>query len=131
MEEQWRDISGYEGLYQVSNLGQVKSMDYRHTGKEKVISSQTQKNGYLHVSLWKDRTKRFFYIHRLVADAFIPNPDNLPEVNHKDECLSNNSVDNLEWCTSIYNANYGTRNSRMSNSKKSVKCEDFKISGNR
>lgn len=113
MQEIWKDIEGYEGLYQVSNYGRIKSLDYRHKGIPKIMVSGKQNNGYMNVGLWKDRQKTTYYIHRLVAKAFLPNPDGLPEVNHIDECLSNNMVTNLEWCTSEYNANYGTRNERM------------------
>lgn len=120
MEEIWKDIKGYEGLYQVSNLGRVKSLDYRHKGTSKVMSPGKQKNGYLNVGLWSGRKKETKYVHRLVAEAFVPNPNNWPEVNHKDECLTNNVASNLEWCTSEYNANYGTRNQRMSKSKRAA-----------
>ena len=112
MIEEWRSVIGYEGLYEVSNTGQVRSLDryvktcygsYRlHKGK--VLSPSIRPDGYLVVSL----QYRMFRVHRLVAEAFLPNPDNLPQVNHKDEVKSNNCVDNLEWCDSKYNNNYGT-----------------------
>ena len=112
MIEEWRPVVGYEGLYEVSNTGRVRSVDryvktcygsYRlHKGK--VLSPGIRPDGYLVVSL----QYRMFRVHRLVSEAFLPNPDNLPQVNHKDEDKSNNRVDNLEWCDSKYNNNYGT-----------------------
>ena len=117
MEEIWKGIKGYEGLYQVSNLGRVKSLERvsKHTKgymahyKEKILASISEKNGYVRTILTKNNTSKSYYIHRLVAEAFIPNPDNLPEVNHIDENKANNCVNNLEWCTHKYNSNYGTR----------------------
>lgn len=124
MEEVWKDIVGYEGKYQISNFGNVKSLarEYdtmnkfnrrKHTVvEEHMMKIQHYSNGYPFVGLSKDGKTRGHMIHRLVAMAFLLNPDNLPEVNHKDENKDNNCVDNLEWCTSKYNANYGTRNER-------------------
>lgn len=124
MEEIWKDIEGYEGLYQVSNLGNVKSLyrEYDLSNKfgfirhvvieEHFMRIQKCSNGYRFVALSKNSKVKQHLIHRLVAAAFIPNPDNLPQVNHKDECIENNTADNLEWCSAKYNANYGTRNER-------------------
>lgn len=114
MIEQWKDIKGYEGLYQISNLGRVRSLNYNRTGKVKVLKNSPAKHGYLKISLWHNGKKKTFTIHRLVAEAFIPNPDNLPCVNHKDEDKTNNCVGNLEFCTPEYNNNYGTHNERVS-----------------
>lgn len=112
MNEEWKDIKGYEGLYQVSNLGRVKSLErvsiQKHKIKEKIRACNYDKDKYLILNICKDRKTRTFKVHRLVAEAFIPNPDNLPEVNHKDEDKTNNKVDNLEWCNRKYNMNYGT-----------------------
>ena len=113
MREEWRPLVGYEGYYMVSNLGNVKSLNYRGTGKEKILKPQKTGDSYLQVHLYLDGKGKFYLVHRLVAQAFLPNPDNLPEVNHKDENPKNNNVDNLEWCTSKYNSNYGTRNQRV------------------
>ena len=104
--EEWKDIKGYEGIYQISNKGRVKSLNYRHTGKEGILSLN-KRNGYFFIWLYKKGEKRKpFDIHRLVAEHFILNPDNLPVVNHKDENKLNNNVENLEWCTQEYNVNY-------------------------
>ena len=107
MNEIYKDIVGYEGKYQVSNLGNVKSLNYKRSGKEKLLVPYQTANGYMTISLWNNNRGHTEYIHRLVAKAFIDNPDNLPEVNHKDENKQNNSVENLEWCDSKYNMNYG------------------------
>ena len=112
--EQWLPIEGYEDLYQVSNLGRVKSLNYRKSNQEKILKQDTNKKGYQQVQLYKDRKPKTFRVHRLVANAFIPNPNNLPQVNHKDEVKANNHVSNLEWCTVEYNINYGTRNEKVS-----------------
>lgn len=111
MKENWKDIKGYEGLYQVSDRGRIKSLNYNHTGKEKLLTP-VEVCSYMKVCLTKGKTQKQPSVHRLVAEAFIPNPDNLPEVNHKDEDKTNNQVENLEWCTSKYNVNYGTAISR-------------------
>ena len=108
--EIWKDIEGYDGMYQVSNLGRVKSFKQ---GKERIMKPVYDTYGYLQVGLSKNGKQKFCSIHRLVAQAFIPNPDNLPEINHKDENKENNSVENLEWCDKKYNNNYGTRNQRV------------------
>ena len=125
MKEEWRDIKGYEGLYQVSNLGRVKSlprMVKRKNGsysitKEKMLKPSKNKDGYLKVGFNKDGICKKFLVHRLVAMAFIPNPDNLSEINHKDECKISNNVDNLEWCTHEYNLHYGTLYERSSKAR--------------
>lgn len=126
MEEIWKDIVGYEGFYQVSNLGRVKSLDryieitnkrgtlYRRPIKGRLLSLNNADGDYISVALTKDSIGIFYSVHRLVAQAFIPNPDNLPQVNHKDENPSNNYADNLEWCTAKYNSNYGTRCEKLS-----------------
>ena len=101
MKEIWKDIKGYEGLYQVSNFGRVKS-------STKILANRLSKRGYYIVTLYKNAKGVTKTVHRLVAQAFIPNPDNLPQVNHKDENKLNNRVDNLEWCTAKYNINYSS-----------------------
>lgn len=122
--ESWKDIEGYEGVYQVSNEGRVRSLGNNKKRKEKTLKPQCDRLGYLTVLLYKGKPKRLL-IHRLVAKAFLPNQNDYPIINHKDENKENNfvfinedgSVDseksNLEWCTSKYNCNYGTRNNKM------------------
>lgn len=112
--EEWKNIIGYEGLYQVSSYGRVKSLGNDKTRKEKLLKPKTNGRGYLLVCLNKDGKQNFYFVHRLVTQAFIPNPDNLPQVNHKDENKLNNCVSNLEWCTCKYNINYGTRTEKIS-----------------
>jgi len=104
MNEIWRSIKDYEGLYEVSNWGRVRNS---RTGR--VLRPGLAGNGYYTVNICRRNSK---CIHRLVAEAFIPNPNNYPEVNHKDENKLNNRVDNLEWCPAEYNINYGTGNER-------------------
>lgn len=124
MQEIWKDIPSFEGYYQISNLGNIKSVtrkakvkilnnDYR-TIKGQLISPAKTRDGYLKVSLSKNHKRYYFKVHRLVAQVFIPNTNNYPCINHKDENKENNRVDNLEWCTVKYNCNYGTRNERIS-----------------
>ena len=117
MEEIWKDVEGYEGIYQVSNLGRVKSLARLiepSNGKrpywiyECIMSQYKESTGYMNVKLSKNGRHKSAFVHRLVAQAFHPNPDNLREVNHKDENKTNNRVDNLEWCSTSYNVQYGT-----------------------
>ena len=113
MEEIYKDKKDYEGLYQVSNFGNVMSLNYYRSRKPGLLIPVKNKDGYLQVTLCKDRKKKTFLIHRLVGETFLENPNNLPEINHKDEDKTNNRADNLEWCTSEYNLNYGTINERI------------------
>ena len=113
MEEIWRDIKGFEGYYQVSNTGNVKSLERTvRNGRgykiipEKILEGYDNGNGYLYVKLCKEGKRKQYRINRLVAMAFIPNPNNLPEVNHKDKIRTNNNIENLEWCTKQYNVEY-------------------------
>ena len=116
MEEIWKDIDGYEGLYQVSNLGNIKHLEQkRYNPLTKTYSVYTERpikqrlsRRYMCVSLCKDTEKHTHRVHRLVAKAFISNPNNLPIINHKDENPLNNVYTNLEWCDIKYNTNYGT-----------------------
>ena len=125
-KEYWKPVVGYEGHYQVSNFGRVKSIKF---GKE-IILKQKIKDGYYYVGLSKNGIVKNYFVHRLVAEAFIPNPNNLPQVNHKDENKLNNSVDNLEWCDAKYNRNYGTINERLSKSQINGKCSKIVIQYN-
>ena len=101
--ELWKDIPLYEN-YQVSSLGNVKSLKF---GKEKMMKQSISNNGYCQVHLCKEGKSKTYLVHRLVAQAFLDNSDNLPQVNHKDENKQNNTIENLEYCTAKYNINYG------------------------
>ena len=112
MEEVWKDIDEYEGLYQVSNYGRIKSLK---KGKEIILKSRKDKDGYSQVGLWKNGSKKQKTVHRLVALHFIPNDDLFKtEINHKDENKENNNINNLEWTDHITNINYGNRNKKLS-----------------
>ena len=114
--EIWKDIKGYEGIYQVSNMGRVKSLDRLDNKGRKthghILKVKHDGGGYCQVALSKNGKQIYPKVHRLVALHFIPNVDNKPQINHKDEDKENNAADNLEWVTSKENANYGTRNIR-------------------
>ena len=109
MKEIWKDIKDFEGLYQVSNLGNVRRIKFINNKieKEKITMLKPNKNIYLQVMLCKNGKTKRKNVHRLVAETFIDNPNNYDCVNHKDENKHNNSINNLEWCTRIYNMNYG------------------------
>lgn len=124
MSEIWKDVVGYEGFYKVSSLGKVRSMA-RHGTPDRIVRAIPDKNGYLRVHLSKNGERRNVCVHRLVAIAFVENPNNKPQVNHKDECKTNNEVANLEWVTCLENNNYGTRNSRVSKSKRNTNCKSI------
>lgn len=106
MKEVFKDIPGYEGLYQVSNLGRVKSLNYLNTKQEKILKFRQNNCGYLYVTLSKNGIAKCYSVHRLVARTFIENPANLPQVNHIDQNKQNNCALNLEWCTVQYNTRY-------------------------
>lgn len=129
MEEIWKPVKGYEGLYEVSNLGKVRSLDhickYRIKGyvitkliEGRILNNHLATIGYYILGLHKDKKSRFVYVHRLVAEAFIENPNGYRYINHKDEDKTNNRVDNLEWCTQKHNLNWGTSRARLSASRK-------------
>lgn len=125
---EWRGIKDYEGYYQVSDTGLVRSLDRniiysdgrKYIKKGKILRLKKDRNGYPRVELYRNNKCRGFYVHRLVAEAFIPNPTNLPQVNHKDENILNNNVNNLEWCDGKYNVRYSI----------AVKVSQFDKSGN-
>lgn len=112
-KEIWKDIPGYPD-YQVSQAGHVRSLNYNHTGKKRRLKLQKDRNGYLLVKFYKNGEQKNFLVHRIVTTAFIPNPNNYPCINHKDENPSNNCIDNLEWCDVKYNNNYGNHNKKIS-----------------
>lgn len=111
MREQWKNIEGYN--YQVSSKGRI-----RNKGTKAIKKTFINERGYIVVSLYKEKRLKTFRLHRLVAKAFIPNPQNLPEINHIDEDKTNNHITNLEWCTREYNLAYGTRGLRQSKTMK-------------
>ena len=107
--EIWKEVKNFAGLYKISNLGRVYSIK-----RKRIMQNRPNKiRGYVLVSMSFSGIVKKIPVHRLVAEAFIPNPDNLPCINHKDEDRSNNCVDNLEWCTVDYNNQYGTRNEKL------------------
>ncbi|MGA4517216.1 NUMOD4 domain-containing protein [Solibacillus silvestris] len=121
----WKDIKGYEGYYQVSSHGQVKSLDrivmnggFPRKIVGRILAQTTDRDGYKHLRLRKNGGEKSFFVHRLVAEAFVINISlgECVQVNHKDESKSNNHYSNLEWCTHEYNLNYGTRIQRTSKS---------------
>lgn len=133
--EIWKDIEGYEGLYQVSNKGRVRSLDHTTFHKNRhgtfnlsqysggIKAQRLFKCGYMYVILNKEGTPRTFRVHRLVAQAFILNPENLPHINHKNEDRTDNRAENLEWCDSKYNNNYGNRSRKLA----VTKCKGKKV----
>ena len=141
MKEIWKDIEGYEGLFQVSSNGVIRSLDFNHTGEIKLLKLQDNGKGYLRAHLYKNGETKKYMVHQLVAKAFLPNPNNYPIINHKDEDKTNNiiwvnddgSIDynksNLEWCTHKYNINYGNR-TKKANQSKCKKILQFDLEGN-
>jgi hypothetical protein len=150
MTDIFRDIKDYEGMYKVSNLGRVKSLGNGGSYKtSRILKPVEIEKGYFQVGLSKNGKTKMCYVHRLVAEAFLPNPENLPEVNHKDENKTNNFVflnedgtvnkekSNLEWCDRKYNNNYATRNERagktiskvMTNGKTSKRVLQLTLTG--
>ena len=138
MNEIWKDIIGYEGFYQVSNLGRVRSLTrcvhVSNSNKKRTFKGSIKKgsyeikNGYQVVGLYKNGKSKRFFTHRLVALSFIPNPDTFPQVNHKDENKKNNHLDNLEWCDAKYNTNYGNCIEKRIAPQR-IKVSQFTISG--
>lgn len=139
--ERWKWIPGYEGAYQASNLGRVRSVD-RRVSKGSctvfkpgvVLRPAFHGKGYLQVSLSKDGKSSSIAVHRCVATAFLPNPNGLPEVNHINEIKTDNCVENLEWCTHRYNSLYGTKNYRTGQTlrRKKINCKpvvQFSLNG--
>ena len=137
MEEIWKDIPGYEGYYQVSNLGRVKSLERRvYKGVDKngnpfyqtlktriCVLQKSSWGGYPSIVLRKDRNVKSFFVHRLVASLFVPNQENLKEINHKDGDRNNNVAENLEWCNRSYNIWHAYHmNGRTQSNSVPVKC---------
>ena len=138
MSEIWKDVIGLEGIFQVSNMGRIRSLDKyanvcgggKRLVKGRILKLTKLQNGYYEAQFHHKGERIIYLLHRLVAIHFIDNPLNLPEVNHKDENPQNNNVENFEWCTSKYNANYGTRNICMMENREFVSVIQLDINGN-
>lgn len=136
MNEIWREIKNFEGLYQVSNYGRVKSLARTVKGlfdsviykEEQLLKLQKYPNGYNYVGLCKNGVVKNYLVHRLVAEAFIENSNNLPQVNHINECITDNRAENLEWVSAKTNANWGTRNNRVAE-KHSISILQLSVNG--
>ena len=129
--EVWKDVIGFEGFYKVSNKGNVYSVGRKHARGVnrggRILKPVYDKDGYSRVSLYKNGIVTRKRTHRVVAEAFIPNPNGFPQVNHRDEVKDNNNVENLEWCDARYNSNYGTRNIRKAQAKsKKIRAVNIK-----
>lgn len=125
-QEIWKDIVGYENKYQISSWGRLRNTNG-------IMKPMFASNGYLVACLWKNNKQRKFVMHRLVAQAFLENPQNYKEINHIDEDKTNNRVENLEWCSHKYNMNYGTLKEKISkaNSGKTASADTrLKLSQN-
>ena len=126
MKEVWKAVVGWEGLYEISNLGNVRTLHYK---KPYLMHPVVDSKGYKRISFVLPNSKKYkrYGVHRLVAEAFIPNPNNLPQINHKDENRANNCVDNLEWCTNKYNCNYGSHRKNVSFSRTGLVFSELHI----
>ena len=131
MIHEWRDVVGYEGLYKISEYGDVMSIGYGRTGEKRLIKPRNDGRGYMQVGLYKNGKRKQHKIHRLVATAFCEGAEYFNEVNHIDEDKTNNHYSNLEWCTREYNNNFGTRNDRIGKSSmKKVRCVELDMKFN-
>lgn len=129
MKEEWKEVPNYNGMYFVSNYGRIKSF---HSGQQKILSPRSNWKGYKGIVLHLNGVKTFWAVHRLVATLFIPNPNNYPCVNHKDNDVTNNNVDNLEWCTYYYNNTYNNRHKKYAHKtaiKLGKRIEQYDING--
>ena len=136
MEEEWRDVKGFEGLYMVSNMGNVKSLKrMKWNGRgyckipERILKAGKDGCGYLQVNLYKEGKGKMYLVHKLVATAFVENPEGYAEVNHINEIKSDNRAENLEWCDRAYNVNYGTGIKRRAEKRSKAIIGINKISG--
>lgn len=115
-KEEWRPAVGYEGLYEVSNTGKVARVKGYHCRKRHLMRTFINNSGYVCTRLCKNNHGKTELVHRMIALAFIPNPNNYPQINHKDCCKTNNNVSDLEWCTGKYNSNYADHKQKQSES---------------
>ena len=127
MKEIWKDIKGFKNLYQISNLGNIKSLNAYGHNKKKLLKPFIDKNGYLNIILSKNKKKKYCLVHQLVAKAFIKNPNNYNEVNHLDGNKENNCVDNLEWCDRKHNIRHAFENNLIKTRKK---VNQYDLDGN-
>lgn len=124
MIEIWKRIENFPD-YEISNLGRVKS--YKQKKEGRILPPIKTKKGYLQIQLYENKKYKRFYIHKLVALAFIPNPNQLEQINHKDENKENNKVDNLEWCDNWYNIHYGTKIERTTKANECCKTTSKEV----
>ena len=129
--EVWKDVVGFEGLYKVSDEGDVYSVERRdsrgHRCGGRILKPKCDRDGYLMVNLYKNGKYKTKKVHRIVAEAFIPNPKGFLEINHKDENKSNNELSNLEWCTREYNINYGKRTEKVSKKVRAINIKTGEV----
>lgn len=125
LPEIWKPIEGFEGLYEISSIGRVKSIGTYNTCKRGILSPMIDPDGYPHVRLYNNKISKDIAVHRLVVIAFIPNPNNYRYVNHKDENTQNNKVSNLEWCTNSYNLIYSKGKKVAQYTKEGEFIKDF------
>lgn len=126
MREIWKDVIGFEGKYQISNFGRIKSLNYNNTHKEKIMKLSLDKYGYTKLSIAKNNKDYSKTIHRLVAQAFIPNPENKSQINHKNGVKTDNRVENLEWCTVSENHKHAFKN-KLRENRKGEDCNFTKL----
>lgn len=123
-DEIWKSVKGYEGIYEVSNMGRIMSLNWRGSKYPKLMTPIIDRKGYYNIVLSKNGKTQRCLFHRIVAEAFIEDIEGCYEINHKDEDKGNNKVSNLEWCTRKYNMNYGTIKPRMARRRKENKTID-------
>ena len=128
-EEVWKPIKDYEGLYEISNLGRVRNLNYKGSGKGKILKNTKDSKGYLIVGLTKNGKRKLFKIHRLVAEAFIPNPEDKPFIDHINTIRDDNRIENLRWCTQKENCNNEISKKKMSENHANFKGENHHMYG--